>query len=65
MLTARWAAAPARCAAEPEAHAALAAELAAERRHAAAALDAMRSPAGNPTLFSSTGCPDSYFAAKN
>lgn len=26
-------------------------------------LDAMRSPAGNPTLFSSLGCPDSFFAA--
>ena len=27
-----------------------------------ASLDAMTSPPGNPTLFSSTGCPDSYFA---
>jgi len=29
-----------------------------------AQLDGLRSPAGNPTLFSSLGCPDSYFAAK-
>ena len=28
------------------------------------ALTALRSPAGNPTLFSSLGCPDSLFAAK-
>lgn len=27
-------------------------------------LSALRSPAGNPTIFSSTGCPDSFFAAK-
>tara|TARA_B110001452_G_scaffold212960_1_gene183640 strand:- start:577 stop:1563 length:987 start_codon:yes stop_codon:yes gene_type:complete len=27
-------------------------------------LDAMKSPTGNPTLFSSTGCPGSFFAAK-
>jgi hypothetical protein len=27
-----------------------------------AELDALRSPPGNPTLFSSTFCPDSFFA---
>ena len=27
-----------------------------------AELDALTSPAGNPTLFSTTACPDSYFA---
>ena len=27
-----------------------------------AALDEMTTPSGNPTLFSSTGCPDSFFA---
>ena len=26
-------------------------------------LDALRSPAGNPTLFSTTACPNSFFAA--
>ena len=29
-----------------------------------AQLSALTSPAGNPTLFSSTGCPDSFFAPK-
>jgi len=29
-----------------------------------AQLNGLRSPAGNPTLFSSMGCPDSYFATK-
>ena len=28
-----------------------------------AVLNALRSPDGNPTLFSSLGCPDSFFAA--
>ena len=28
-----------------------------------AELDGLRSPSGNPTLFSSAGCPDSFFAA--
>jgi hypothetical protein len=27
-------------------------------------LDALTSPASNPTLFSTTGCPDSFFAGK-
>ena len=29
-----------------------------------AELTALRSPSGNPTIFSSTGCPDSFFASK-
>ena len=27
-------------------------------------IDGLTSPGGNPTLFSSLGCPDSYFASK-